>query len=82
MGIRYFKLKDKSMSEDHFLFERGNENVITGKGNKKWLEKLCPEYKGSHKARIELNEEKLREILVKMAVNQRFNKWIDNVPEN
>lgn len=47
LGIRYEK-KDSSFSEDHFLFRKGKP---IKKGYKGELEKIIPEYKGTHKGR-------------------------------
>jgi hypothetical protein len=54
-GIRYIKSGERpyrpgtESSEDHFLFEKGCSYIQTGDGKKKWLEKLLPQYKGTHK---------------------------------
>lgn len=60
-GLRYKKLNHFSdYSEDHFIFEKSSLKIQKGKG--KWLEKLLPEYKGTHKRNmwidiLEANEE-------------------------
>jgi hypothetical protein len=46
LGIRYTKI-DGSWTEDLFLFELGKPIVAGYKGR---LEKIIPEYKGTHKA--------------------------------
>jgi hypothetical protein len=51
LGIRY-KKPNGTYTEDHFLFEEGETEIKKGNGKKKWLEKLLPEYKGSHKLQI------------------------------
>lgn len=48
VGFRYTK-KDGSNTEDHFLFEKGHDIVPFYKGK---IEKILPEYKGTHKAQI------------------------------
>lgn len=45
LGMRYFK-KDKSYSEDLFLFRK---NFSIQKGYKRKIEKILPEYKNTHK---------------------------------
>lgn len=45
LGFRYEK-KDGSFSEDLFLFQEGKEIVQGYRGK---LEKILPEYKGTHK---------------------------------
>jgi hypothetical protein len=45
VGLRYIK-NDGSKTEDLFLFEEGKDIVAGYKGR---LEKILPEYKGSHK---------------------------------
>lgn len=48
VGIRYSKI-DGTNTEDHFLFEKGKSIVSFYKGK---IEKILPEYKGTHKAQI------------------------------
>jgi hypothetical protein len=48
VGLRYYK-QDDTNSEDHFLFQDG-QPIIKCYGNR--LEKIFPEYKGTHKAQI------------------------------
>lgn len=50
VGLRYFK-KDGTNSEDHFLF-RENQEIEKCYGKR--LERLLPEYKGTHKAQLVL----------------------------
>lgn len=45
VGLRYIK-KDGTKTEDHFLFQKG---LVIKKCYGKKLEKLCPEYRGTHK---------------------------------
>ena len=45
LGVRYKKING-TKTEDHFLFQQDKE-IIRCYGKK--LEKLCPEYKGTHK---------------------------------
>lgn len=45
IGIRY-KKKDNTFTEDHFLFQK---NFSIRKFYKKQIEKVLPEYKGTHK---------------------------------
>ncbi|PIZ00198.1 hypothetical protein COY62_03900 [bacterium (Candidatus Howlettbacteria) CG_4_10_14_0_8_um_filter_40_9] len=59
VGLRYFK-KDKTNSEDHFLFEKGF-GIKKCYGKK--LEELLTEYKGTHKTQLKSSEEvKLRKV--------------------
>ncbi len=48
VGLRYIK-KDKTYTEDHFLFEENKPIVAFYKGK---LEKVIEEYKGTHKQQI------------------------------
>ena len=47
LGVRYQK-KDGTFSEDLFLFQKGNP---IQKGYRGELEKILPEYKGTHKGK-------------------------------
>lgn len=48
VGFRYIK-KDRSFTEDHFLFEKGKPIKSFYKGK---IESVLPEYKGAHKYQI------------------------------
>ncbi len=54
IGIRYIK-PNGTYTEDHFLFEEGETEIKKGNGKKKWLEKILPEYRRSHKLQISQN---------------------------
>jgi hypothetical protein len=49
VGIRYQK-KDKTHTEDHFLFEKGQKIQCFYKGS---IKEILPEYKGAHKLQID-----------------------------
>jgi hypothetical protein len=48
IGVRYTKLNE-TKTEDHFIFEK-NKAIVRCYGKK--LEKLLPEYKGTHKLQM------------------------------
>jgi hypothetical protein len=48
IGLRYLK-KDKTYTEDHFLFGKGHAITKFYQGK---AEKILPEYKGTHKLQI------------------------------
>lgn len=49
VGLRYLK-KDKTYTEDHFLFKRSH---IIAKFYQGKVENILPEYKGTHKLQVE-----------------------------